>query len=67
MHLLERLPSAQISDAGRALVRRILNAGCLSRRILARLSPAPRREEIDEVYRELCACLAKGEPFDVAS
>jgi gamma-glutamyl:cysteine ligase YbdK (ATP-grasp superfamily) len=67
LHLLERLPAAHLSDAARALMRRMLNAGCLSRRILARLSSQPRREEIDEVYRELCACLAKGEPFDVAS
>jgi glutamate---cysteine ligase / carboxylate-amine ligase len=67
LHLLERLPDAHLSSSARALVRRIVNAGCLSRRILAHLSSAPRREEIDEVYRELCACLAKGEPFDVAS
>ena len=66
-HLLEALPDAHLSAPARGLVRRILNAGCLSRRILARLSTPPRREEIDEVYRELCACLAKGEPFDVAS
>jgi glutamate---cysteine ligase / carboxylate-amine ligase len=67
LHLLERLPDAHLSSAARGLVRRILDGGCLSRRILAHLSSPPRREEIDEVYRELCACLAKGEPFDVAS
>jgi carboxylate-amine ligase len=67
LHLLERLPDAQLSGPARALVRRILNAGCLARRILTRLPASPRREQIDEVYRELCACLAKGEPFDVAS
>jgi glutamate---cysteine ligase / carboxylate-amine ligase len=67
LHLLERLPAAHLSDPARALVRRILDAGCLSRRILAHLSSPPRREEIDEVYRELCARLAKGEPFDIAS
>ncbi len=67
IHLLERLPDGLLSSSARALVLRILHAGCLARRILARLPATPRREEIDEVYRELCACLAKGEPFDVAS
>ncbi len=66
LHLLERLPDDHLSPGARALVCRILSSGCLARRILARLSPTPRREEVDEVYRELCVCLAKGEPFDVA-
>ncbi len=41
----------------------ILERGPLSRRILAAVGPAPSRERMALVYRELADCLAAGRMF----
>ena len=41
----------------------ILDEGCLARRILRALGPAPARPRLEAVYRQLGACLDKGELF----
>lgn len=41
----------------------ILAEGCLARRILSRLGEHFDRDRLRDVYRELAACLAEGEPF----
>jgi gamma-glutamyl:cysteine ligase YbdK (ATP-grasp superfamily) len=41
----------------------ILNEGCLSRRILKAVGPAPSRQQIETVYRRLTKCLADGVMF----
>ena len=47
---------------GRAATH-ILERGTLSTRIRARLSAAPSRTELHDVYAELCECLANSEAF----
>jgi gamma-glutamyl:cysteine ligase YbdK (ATP-grasp superfamily) len=44
----------------------LLEHGCLSRRILKALGPAPAHERINDVYRQLCDTLGKGGLFHVA-
>jgi carboxylate-amine ligase len=41
----------------------ILNRGCLARRIVEAVGPSPARERLISVYRELAACLDRGQPF----
>jgi gamma-glutamyl:cysteine ligase YbdK (ATP-grasp superfamily) len=41
----------------------ILNEGCLARRILTALGPAPSRARLEAVYRALSGCLDAGEMF----
>ncbi len=58
--LLERTRcEGEPADAAGALAR-ILDQGCLARRILRRAGPQPDRERLREVYAELCHCLAEG-------
>jgi gamma-glutamyl:cysteine ligase YbdK (ATP-grasp superfamily) len=47
----------------RAPLEVVLEEGCLARRILRRVGAADDRHRIDEVYRELSACLATGTLF----
>jgi gamma-glutamyl:cysteine ligase YbdK (ATP-grasp superfamily) len=44
-------------------VQRIVNHGCLARRIQRRLGPDPRRSKVVEVYQDLAACLHEGRGF----
>jgi carboxylate-amine ligase len=41
----------------------ILSQGCLARRIAARLGPAPTRDRLRSIYRELASCLSEGRLF----
>jgi len=64
--ILEKSPpdSRPASPAvGRALDL-ILAKGPLARRLLKAIGPAPSRCGLADVYRQLCDCLAGGEPFD---
>ncbi|MBI4576975.1 MAG: glutamate--cysteine ligase [Planctomycetes bacterium] len=58
-------PAGRAADPamGRAL-RRILERGCLSRRILEALGPSSPPERQREVYEDLCDCLAVGRLFE---
>lgn len=47
-----------------AALRRILEHGPLARRILKHVGSTPSREQLAEVYRRLCDCLALGEGFE---
>ncbi|MCB9837700.1 MAG: glutamate--cysteine ligase [Phycisphaeraceae bacterium] len=47
------------------LLTRMLDAGTLSSRIVARLPESATREELHAVYAELADCLHRGELFDV--
>lgn len=42
---------------------RIVEQGCLARRILSRTGPSPDHARLHAVYRELCDCLADGSGF----
>ncbi|MGV1098943.1 carboxylate-amine ligase [Thiovibrio sp. JS02] len=57
---------ADLVEAGPAVVgaaEAILSHGPLARRILQAAGPAPARERLREVYRELASCLAQGRLF----
>jgi glutamate---cysteine ligase / carboxylate-amine ligase len=57
-------PSARSADPSvKPAVDTILERGPLSRRILAAVGPAPSRERMALVYRELADCLAAGRMF----
>ena len=57
-------PSARSADPSvKSAVDTILERGPLSRRILAAVGPAPSRERMALVYRELADCLAAGRMF----
>jgi glutamate---cysteine ligase / carboxylate-amine ligase len=45
----------------------ILDEGCLARRILTALGPAPSRSRLEAVYRSLASCLDAGELFRAPS
>ena len=47
----------------RPWLTRILEEGCLARRILARTGRGPDRTRLRDVYAELCECLATGKGF----
>jgi len=53
-------PSASL---WRGPLRLILDQGPLARRILRAVDTAPSHEKVQEVYAELCACLAQGRQF----
>lgn len=44
-------------------IEKILQKGCLARRILRATGEDPDRDRLRGVYRELCACRARGEMF----
>ncbi len=48
-----------ISTDGQARIAHILQQGCLAERILRHTGPAPGRERILDVYKELAVCLAE--------
>ena len=56
------VPSNGGADLNRAL-EVILDKGCLARRILTALGPAPSRARIASTYATLCDCLADGRLF----
>lgn len=49
----------------RATLERMIDAGTLSARVRARVGPAPTRDELRAVYRELADCLHDGRLFGV--
>jgi len=61
-HVLGRGPGAGSEARSRAL-QVILQEGVLGRRILKAVGAHPAPERIEEVYRELAACLAEGRSF----
>ena len=65
--LIERdlWPDAAAAEHRLAL-ERILDQGCLARRILGRAGPEPSREALRALYAELCECLRQGRSFDGA-
>lgn len=62
-HLLESVPAAAGEGDWRAALGVILNEGCLARRI-TRAVGGGRRSHIQETYRVLCECLARGQRFE---
>jgi len=63
-HLFAQLfPGSAGAAADLAPLAVILDEGCLSRRILRALGSEPGPDRMHAVYRELCACLAKGRMF----
>jgi carboxylate-amine ligase len=64
--LVERLPHdpAFLNDGTRALLRRMIGAGCLARRVLDALGPVPRPSRMHDLCESLCACLEHGNLFE---
>jgi hypothetical protein len=56
-------PSGPAAAELQPALERILEEGCLARRLLRRLGPDPGREALSSVYRELAGCLRDGEMF----
>ncbi|MCP5515975.1 MAG: glutamate--cysteine ligase [Verrucomicrobiales bacterium] len=65
-HLADELWPAGSPEAGqwRPILDVILEHGPLARRILKATGPAPARDALEGVYRQLCDCLAEGRLFD---
>jgi gamma-glutamyl:cysteine ligase YbdK (ATP-grasp superfamily) len=62
-HLIARMPQAEGEAFWRKPLSTMLDHGTLSRRILRALGDAPARMRMEQVYRELCECLAQGSMF----
>lgn len=56
----------QQRSAALAPVRTVLKEGCLARRMVTALGPAPTAADIERVYRKLAQCLANGKVFSAA-
>lgn len=66
-HLAERAAAAGTLDpSAERLIEHFLRFGTLATRITGALPAEPSRSDIDRVYRELCACLAEGRPFEAS-
>jgi gamma-glutamyl:cysteine ligase YbdK (ATP-grasp superfamily) len=66
-HLLEdRRLAERIRSEGGAYLERILDQGCLARRILRATGPEPTADTIRAVYRALADCLSQGRPFEAS-
>jgi hypothetical protein len=63
-HLIEALATSEPGFAEwQPALDVILEEGCLARRIVRRVGDAPTRARIEDVYRDLAACLRDGEMF----
>ncbi|MES9996327.1 glutamate-cysteine ligase family protein [Desulfovibrio aminophilus] len=58
------LPTDGFDPSWRKPLELLLTKGTLASRMLARLNGDLRRERLQEVYAELCACLAENRPFE---
>jgi hypothetical protein len=61
--LLEHLVEEVAPDWAVSHAIRLVEHGCLAKRITAATGPAPTPEQIQDTYRELCQCLADDQPF----
>jgi gamma-glutamyl:cysteine ligase YbdK (ATP-grasp superfamily) len=61
-HLVETL-SGKAEGLDSPLLEILLDRGPLARRILRALGSRPQSEDVASVYRALCDCLERGEPF----
>ena len=67
-HLVSDLTDAggyQVAAYSRQ-AKALVDAGCLSRRILKAVGPAPTPQKIKDVYGRLCRTLEEGGAFDAA-
>jgi carboxylate-amine ligase len=64
-HLVEDVVYADVDYDGvwAEAIDVIVSEGTLAERILRATGPAPARERLEEVYRELCSCLDEGTMF----
>jgi hypothetical protein len=62
-HLVSQLESEPGFGEWKPALDVILNEGCLARRIVTALGPAPSRPRLEAVYRGLASCLDAGEMF----
>ncbi len=63
-HLLSDGGSEGVPDDALATVQAIVEHGCLARRIMTATGPAPDKERLLAVYRQLAQCLVDGELFE---
>ena len=65
LHILESLQVKGYveSQAGHELVRKIVEQGSLSERILKSLNGSNKMSDLKSVYQQLCDCLNENRPF----